>query len=354
MVCFGCYERLFHVLSRANIFRFISSACPWSVSGPQLQTNATALQQRYCYPKGTGEYSEDKGGAVWTLVSNGVENIDTRILNVYESSRRRRGAHTTGKPKTSSNSSNKKGARQSKRNNALKSNTHLNKKSKVSETKTAAVTKCPSQDVVTQAPSSSFDLDPNLKYNSWDTASSTNQGLSFMPVKSEDMNDTVWNNPAFNSMALRPPPKDAHKPAYTGAIGALSYHGQFGSYGYGNVAKSAQSIHRIPSKASSKQKSRDGKKEEKKKKTTPKSTSIPNLTSSDTSSEQKASKTEKTEEATLMDLQEFSSKLKSMEEALYADVREGESDEQVQKLQLLQKWAKGIAQKPYEPSTYYL
>lgn len=346
MVCFGCYERLFHVLSCANLFRFISSACPWSVSGPQLQTNATALQQRYCYPKGTGEYSEDKGGAVWTLVSNGVENIDTRILNVYESSRRRRGAHTTGKPKTSSNSSNKKGTRQSKRNNALKSNTHLNKKSKVSETKTAAVTKCPSQDNVTQAPGSSFDLDPNLKYNSWDTASSTNQGLSFMPVKSEDMNDIVWNNPAFNSMALRPLPKDAHKPAYTGAIGASSYHWQFSSYGYGNWAKTAQSIHRIPSKTSSKETSRDGKKEK-----TTKSTSIPNLTSSETSSEQKASKTEKTEEATLMDLQEFSSKLKSMEEALYADVREGESDEQVQKLQLLQKWAKGIAQKPHEPST---
>lgn len=42
--------------------------CPWSLSGPQFP-QPTAIQQRYCYPKGERlEYSGKKGGALWTMV----------------------------------------------------------------------------------------------------------------------------------------------------------------------------------------------------------------------------------------------------------------------------------------------
>ena len=44
-----------------------SRACPWSLSGPQFP-QPTAIQQRYCYPKGSPEYSSRKGGALWTMV----------------------------------------------------------------------------------------------------------------------------------------------------------------------------------------------------------------------------------------------------------------------------------------------
>jgi hypothetical protein len=41
--------------------------CPWSLSGPQFP-QPTAIQQRYCYPKGDPMYSSQKGGALWTMV----------------------------------------------------------------------------------------------------------------------------------------------------------------------------------------------------------------------------------------------------------------------------------------------
>jgi hypothetical protein len=41
--------------------------CPWSLSGPQFP-QPTAIQQRYCYPKGDADYSSQKGGALWTMV----------------------------------------------------------------------------------------------------------------------------------------------------------------------------------------------------------------------------------------------------------------------------------------------
>ena len=40
--------------------------CPWSLSGPQFP-QPTAIQQRYCYPKGDPDYSGRKGGALWTM-----------------------------------------------------------------------------------------------------------------------------------------------------------------------------------------------------------------------------------------------------------------------------------------------
>lgn len=66
----------------------LPETCPWSLSGPQFPT-PTAIQQRYCYPKGDPEYSTIKGGALWTAYKeNGAEDFDWRILHVYYSAKR--------------------------------------------------------------------------------------------------------------------------------------------------------------------------------------------------------------------------------------------------------------------------
>lgn len=62
--------------------------CPWSLSGPQFP-QPTAIQQRYCYPKGRPEYSSQKGGALWTMYRNdGKEDLTYRLLHVYYSAKR--------------------------------------------------------------------------------------------------------------------------------------------------------------------------------------------------------------------------------------------------------------------------
>jgi len=62
--------------------------CPWSLSGPQFPV-PTAIQQRYCYPKGRPEYSSRKGGALWTMYgADGVEDVQYRLLHVYFSAKR--------------------------------------------------------------------------------------------------------------------------------------------------------------------------------------------------------------------------------------------------------------------------
>jgi hypothetical protein len=64
------------------------ASCPWSLSGPQFP-QPTAIQQRYCYPKGDPEYSSRKGGALWTMyAADGKENLDYRLLHVYFSAKR--------------------------------------------------------------------------------------------------------------------------------------------------------------------------------------------------------------------------------------------------------------------------
>ena len=69
--------------------------CPWSVSGPQFPI-PTAMQQRYCYPKGRSEYSSLKGGALWTMFgANGKEDMQYRLLHVYYSAKR---ANNRGMP----------------------------------------------------------------------------------------------------------------------------------------------------------------------------------------------------------------------------------------------------------------
>jgi hypothetical protein len=62
--------------------------CPWSLSGPQFP-QPTAIQQRYCYPKGNPEYSSRKGGALWTMYGcDGKEDLEFRLLHVYFSAKR--------------------------------------------------------------------------------------------------------------------------------------------------------------------------------------------------------------------------------------------------------------------------
>lgn len=62
--------------------------CPWSLSGPQFP-QPTAIQQRYCYPKGDPDYSGRKGGALWTMYGrNGKEDLQFRLLHVYFSAKR--------------------------------------------------------------------------------------------------------------------------------------------------------------------------------------------------------------------------------------------------------------------------
>lgn len=62
--------------------------CPWSLSGPQFP-QPTAIQQRYCYPKGDPMYSSQKGGALWTMYgTDGREDLEYRLLHVYFSAKR--------------------------------------------------------------------------------------------------------------------------------------------------------------------------------------------------------------------------------------------------------------------------
>lgn len=63
-------------------------SCPWSLSGPQFPL-PTSIQQRYCYPKGDPEYSNIKGGALWTTYDEtGKEDLEYRLLHVYYSAKR--------------------------------------------------------------------------------------------------------------------------------------------------------------------------------------------------------------------------------------------------------------------------
>lgn len=68
--------------------KFSNETCPWSLSGPQFP-QPTAIQQRYCYPKGDAEYSSRKGGALWTMYgADGKEDLEFRLLHVYYSAKR--------------------------------------------------------------------------------------------------------------------------------------------------------------------------------------------------------------------------------------------------------------------------
>jgi hypothetical protein len=65
-----------------------AETCPWQLSGPQFPP-PTAIQQRYCYPRGPVDYSSRKGGALWTMYgTDGKEDLEFRLLHVYFSAKR--------------------------------------------------------------------------------------------------------------------------------------------------------------------------------------------------------------------------------------------------------------------------
>jgi hypothetical protein len=77
-------RQLRHLLMNGSL----AETCPWSLSGPQFP-QPTAIQQRYCYPKGNAEYSSRKGGALWTMYgTDGKEDHQFRLLHVYFSAKR--------------------------------------------------------------------------------------------------------------------------------------------------------------------------------------------------------------------------------------------------------------------------
>jgi hypothetical protein len=77
-------RHLEHLLEKEFRQEFVQ----WSLSGPQFP-QPTAIQQRYCYPKGEHEYCYRKGGSLWTMYGpDGKENCDYRLLHVYFSTKR--------------------------------------------------------------------------------------------------------------------------------------------------------------------------------------------------------------------------------------------------------------------------
>jgi hypothetical protein len=65
-----------------------AETCPWQLSGPQFPV-PTAIQQRYCYPRGPAEYSDRKGSSLWTMFNaDGKEDEEFRLLHVYFSHKR--------------------------------------------------------------------------------------------------------------------------------------------------------------------------------------------------------------------------------------------------------------------------
>ena len=120
---------------------------------------------------------------------------------------------------------------------------------------------------MTKSPAS-FELESSLNINSdnlFDIKGSTsmNQSFSFMPVKSEDMNDMVWNSPPFSSAVSMPPPKVNQQPAYTGAAGhypwGYGYYGYYGSW----AGRPAPLVPLLTSKSSLEQKLSEDEKAEK-------------------------------------------------------------------------------------------
>jgi len=67
---------------------FSKNSCPWTLSGPQFPM-PTKIQQRYCYPRGSQEYSNEKGGVLWSIYDkDGNENLTYRLFHVYHSTKR--------------------------------------------------------------------------------------------------------------------------------------------------------------------------------------------------------------------------------------------------------------------------
>lgn len=325
--------------------------CPWSLSGPQYPRRAgERVQQRYCYPRGVGEYSNGKGGSMWTVVNKkGQEDIGCRLLHVYHSSKRADNAKPKakrgrGRPRKESTSTNTNhttvGTRKSKRKKSQAVSTfHQDdeesdrKKMKIATTTTSSLEQSSSlmQGDLLKSPNNSFDTTTNnnnhmnasldFTGNIFDTTTSTN--TTFMPVQNEVM---MMNNPAFNSAAAA-----GVVPGYYGQYAAAASHAAANCITYpppifGGVSTAAYPggdywASRAPS--------------------------IPELASS---FEWQQLQQPGAASTTISSVDEFSKRLKDMEAQLTSDIEGSKSTDQVLKLHLLQQWAKGIAQKPLQPN----
>jgi len=98
----------------------LPATCPWSLSGPQFP-HPTAIQQRYCYPKGDPDYSSQKGGALWTMYgTDGKEDLEYRLLHVYFSAKRAiNKGHSKESPVSARRGMKKTSARRSKHTRAF-------------------------------------------------------------------------------------------------------------------------------------------------------------------------------------------------------------------------------------------
>jgi len=209
--------------------------------------------------------------------------------------------------------------RQSKRKNA--GGGQDNRKKKAPNKAPEKTLKCPSllQGVFLKSPS--YELDASLDITSENLGPSSfdhSPNFSFMPVKSEDIEDmdkfqemVKWN-PAFNS-AARPHP---HNPSATNGY----YDGQYARYHpytyggrngyYGDCLRTAPST---PQLTTSEQKTSDGDDQE------------------------------------ILNVNEFSKKLSDMEARIMADIHGSSRVDQALKLHLFKNWASALAQRPLQP-----
>ena len=258
---------------------------------------------------------------MWTMIDKkGDENIDCRVLHVYESHKRAdkvaRKATTNTRGK-SSKALLVQPSRQSKRKKSINSS-HENNNHKKSKIDTEGSVQCPSlmkADLLKSPPElSSFEsIDHGLNFNSdnlFDTnVSQVDNNFSFMPVQAE-----LMNNPAFN-VAVAP-----SNPMYG------YYYGQYAhAASYGPPPLFGSNSYPIGDWESS---------------TEP--PSIPEL-------DWPKATIDDTKMTSIMSVDDFSKRLKDIELSLTADVEGSVSTDQAIKLHLLQKWAKGIAQKPLQP-----
>ncbi|KAL3811186.1 hypothetical protein ACHAXA_002750 [Cyclostephanos tholiformis] len=263
-------------------------SCPWSLSGPQYpKHDGQKVQQRYCYPRGNPGYSNGKGGAMWTMVDQGREDIDCRILHVYHSSKRAGFVSNSESAKST--------------------NTEGKRKHSGSEKKKRQARKVASAETVMRSPGLlrgdllsspchsqlSINLDADLDFNStnlFDAYSTpVDQHFSFMPIRGTEnhsIEDLMSNNAAFiNAVA-----KHSTSSGYLGRNAHAMYP----------YAQGGRNAH-------------------------------------DDDWEKPTSQ-----------VTEFSKKLTKVEDDLLADVHRSSTVEQTLKLQLLQSWAKVIAQRPLQ------
>ena len=257
---------------------------------------------------------------MWTMINKkGDENIDCRVLHVYESHKRADKVARKATTDTRGKSLLAQPSRQSKRKKSSSSSQENNnrKKSKT-DTEGSLDDQCPSlmkADLLKSPPElSSFEsIDHGLNFNSdnlFDTnVSQVDNNFSFMPVQAE-----LMNNPAFN-VAVAP-----SNPMYG------YYYGQYAhAASYGPPPLFGSNSYPLGDWESS---------------TAP--PSIPEL-------DWPKATIDDTKMTSIMSVDDFSNRLKDIELSLTADVEGSVSTDQAIKLHLLQKWAKDIAQKPLQP-----